>query len=162
MAGVTAQQPVQGGGAGARQTGDEDRALDHDVGVLGVLLPGRFAEQSGHQRVTQEEPRHLAAKFGEIGVAAVGLEKYVEGFAVIVVVGAEVIQPDGLDRRGLQILDRSDVGPACVHALYSPQLTSRVWPVIPLDRSLAMNRIAEATSSSVGRRLRSEFTAAAL
>ena len=32
---------------------------------------------------------------------------------------------------------------------------------MPLDRSLAMNRMAEATSSSVGSRLRSVLTAAA-
>ena len=33
---------------------------------------------------------------------------------------------------------------------------------MPLDRSLAMNRIADATSSSVGSRLRSEFAAVGL
>ena len=167
VARVAAQQPMQCGGAGAGQSGDEDRGGDRHLGVLRILLPRRLAEQSCHQRVAQEEPRHLAADLGEVGVAAVGLQQHRQRLDVVVVVGAEVVEAYGLDGGGLEFLDGPDVGArggrpfARGHALYSPQFTSSVAPVIPLDRSLAMNRMAEATSSSVGRRLRSEFTAAA-
>src|SRR5438874_5183814 len=110
--------------------------------MLRVLLPCRLTQQPRHQRVAQEEPRHLAAQFGEICLTRIRLKQYPERFAVVVVVGAEIIEPTGLDGRGVQILDGPDIGTWC-HALNSPQLTSRVCPVIPLDRALAMNRLAD-------------------
>ena len=159
---VGGEQPVDGGGAGARQPGDEDRPLDGDVGVLRVLLARRLGHQPGHQRIAHEEPLHLAAELGQVGVAPERLQQHAERLAVVVVVDAEIVEAAGLHRRRVQVVDGADIG-ACSHqALYSPQLTSSAWPVMPLDRSLAMNRIAEATSSSVGSRLRSLLTAAAL
>ena len=115
----------------------------------------------GHQCVADEEPRHLAAELGQIGVARIGLEKHAECFAIVVVVTAEIVEAHRFGGRRVQFVDGADVGSGRHQALYSPQLTSRVWPVMPLDRSLAMNRIADATSSSVGSRLRSEFAAVA-
>ena len=160
---VGAHQPVQSGGSGAGQSGDEDRPFDRHVGVLRVLLPRRLGHQPGDQRVADEEAIHLAADLGQIGVAPVGLEQHAERLAVVVVVGAEVVQPARLGRRGVQVVDGADVAVRVLtQALYSPQFTSSACPVMPLDRSLAMNRIAEATSSSVGSRLRSLLTAAAL
>ena len=153
---------MDGGGAGARQTGDEDRPLDRHVDVLRVLLERRLRHQPGHQRIAHEEPLHLAAELGEVGVAAERVEQHAERLAVVVVVDAEIVEAAGLDRRGVQVVDGADVGARSHQALYSPQFTSSAWPVMPLDRSLAMNRIAEATSSSVGSRLRSLLTAAAL
>ena len=100
------------GGAGARQPGDEDRPLDRHVGVLRVLLPRRLGDQPGDQRIAHEEPIHLAAELGQIGVAPVGLEQHPERFAVVVVVDAEIVEPAGLDRRGVQIVDGADIGPA--------------------------------------------------
>ena len=158
---IGGEQPVYRGGAGAGQAGDKDRPLDGDIDVLRVLLPRGLGQQPGHQRVADEEPGHLAAEFGEIGVAPVGLEQHAECFAIVVVVGAEVVETHRLGGRRVQLVDGADVGPGRHQALYSPQLTSRVCPVMPLDRSLAMNRIAEATSSSVGSRLRSDFAAVA-
>ena len=153
---------MDGGGAGARQARHEDRSLDRDIGVLRVLFPRRLGHQPGDQCVAHEEPLHLAAELGEIGVAAVGLEQHAQRFAVVVVVAAEVVEAAGLGGRGVQFIDGADVCAGCRHALYSPQLTSSAWPVMPLDRSLAMNRMAEATSSSVGSRLRSDAAAVAL
>ena len=158
---VCAEQPVQRRGAGAHQSGDEDRPLDGDVGGLRVLLPRGFGQQPGHQRAAQEEPVHLAAQHGKAGFTPVGVQQHLQRFAVVVVVGAEIVEPGQLGGRGVQFFDGADVGAIGHQVWYSPQLTSRVCPVIPLDRSLAMNRIADATSSSVGSRLRSEFAAVA-
>ena len=159
---IGGEQAVDDGRAGAWQPGDEDRPLDLHVCVLRILLPRRLGNQPRDQCVADEEAAHLAAELGQVGVATVGLEQRAERLAIVVVVGAEVVEAARLGRRGVQVVDRTDIRPSSHYALYSPQFTSRAWPVIPLDRSLAMNRIADATSSSVGRRLRSLFTAAAL
>ena len=159
---VGAEQPVQRRGAGAHQPGDEDGPLDGDVGVLRVLLPRGFGQQPGHQRAAQEEAIHLAAQHRQAGFLPVGVQQHAQRFAVVVVVGAEVVEPGQLGGRGVQLIDGRDVGAFVGHQVwYSPQLTSSVCPVMPLDRSLAMNMIADATSSSVGSRLRSEFAAVA-
>ena len=50
MSGVGRQQPMQRSGTCSGEPGDEDRALDRDLGMLGVLLPRRFAQQAGDQR----------------------------------------------------------------------------------------------------------------
>ena len=151
---------MQRRGAGTHQSGDEDRSFDGDVGVLWVLLPRGFRQQPGDQRTAQEEPIHLAAQHRKAGFPLIRVQQHLKRLAVVVVVSAEIVEPDQLGRRGMQVVDGADIG--TFHQLwYSPQLTSRVWPVMPLDRSLAMKRIAEATSSSVGSRLRSEFAAVA-
>ena len=85
VAGVAAQQSVQGRGSGPRQAGDEDRRGDVHRGVLRVLLPRRLADQPCHQRVAQEEPRHLAADHGEAGLPAVGLQQDRESLTVVIV-----------------------------------------------------------------------------
>ena len=59
-------------GSGARQPGDEDRSFDRHVGVLRVLLPCRLRHQPRDERVANEEPAHLAAELGQIGVAPIG------------------------------------------------------------------------------------------
>ena len=162
MAGVGRQQAVQGRGPRARQSGDEDGPHDRNVGVLRVLLERRLGDQPGYEGVADEEAVHLAAELGQLGIAGERVQQHRQGLAVVVVVGAKIVQPAGFGRRGMQILDGPHIGARRHQALYSPQLTSRAWPVIPLDRSLAMNRIAEATSFSVGNRFRSDAAAVAL
>lgn len=125
-----------------------------------MRVPAGLRQQPGHQCTAQEEPVHLAAKLCEIGLGAVGLQQHAKRFAVVVVIGAEVVEADHLGGRGVQIIDGAYIG-AWHQLWYSPQLTSRTWPLIPLARSLARNRTAEATSSSVGSRLRSELAAVA-
>ena len=110
VAGVGREQPVQRRGTGAGQAGDEDRPLDRHVGVLRILLPCRLGHQPGHQRVADEEPAHLAAELGEVGVALIGLQQHAERFAVVVVVGAEIIEADRLGGRCVQVLDGADIG----------------------------------------------------
>ncbi len=149
------------GGAGAGQPGDEDRPLDRNVGVVRVLLPPGLRHQPGGQRAPQIHPTDLAAERRQVGVALVRVEDDREAFAVVVVVRAEIVEADQSRRRLVQVVDRPDVGALSHQALYSPQFTSSVCPVIPLDRSLAKKMIAEATSSSVGSRFRSEFAAVA-
>ena len=107
---IGAQQPMQRGGAGAGQAGDEDRPLDRDIGVLRVLLPRGLGHQPGDQRVAHEEPVHLAAELGQIGVTLEGVEQHAERFAVVVVVDAEIVEPAGLDGRGVQVVDGADIG----------------------------------------------------
>ena len=87
------------------------RSICH-VGVLRILLPRRLGHQSGDQRVADEEAAHLAAELGQVGVAPVGLEQHAERLAIVVVVGAEVVEAAGLGRRGVQIVDGADVGRA--------------------------------------------------
>ncbi len=159
---VGGEQAVDDGGARARQPGDEDRSLDGHVGMLRVLLPRRLRHQPRHQCVAHEEPVHLATEFGQVGIPPERLKQDGQCLAVVVVVDTEIVESARLYRRSVQVVDGADIG-ACSHqALYSPQLTSSACPVIPLDKSLAMNRIAEATSSSVGSRFRSDPAAAAL
>ncbi len=107
---IGGEQPVNGGGAGARQSGHEDRPLGRDVGVLRVLLERRLGHQPGDQRVADEEPLHLAAEFGQVGVAAKRLEQHGERLAVVVVVDAEVVEAGGLHGRRMQVLDGADIG----------------------------------------------------
>lgn len=158
---VGTQQPMQRSGPGAHQSGDEDRPLDDHVGVLRVLLPGRLGQQPCHQRSPQEEPIHLAAQHRETGFAFIRVQQDAQRFAVIVVVTAKVVEAHQLGGRCVQVFDGAYISSISHYVWYSPQLTSKVCPVIPLERSLAKNRIAEATSSSVGNRLRSEFAAVA-
>ena len=101
---------MDGGGAGARQTGHEDRPLDRDVDVLRVLLEGRLGDQPGHQRVADEEPLHLAAELGEVGVVAERIQQHAKRFAVVVIVDAEIIQTTGFYRRCVQVIDGTWVG----------------------------------------------------
>ena len=67
---VRRQQPVDHGGPGTWQAGDEDRPLDRHVDVLRILLERGFRHQTCHQRVPGEEALHLAAELGQISVAA--------------------------------------------------------------------------------------------
>ena len=152
---------MQRRGPGAHQPGDEDGPLDGDVSVLRVLLPRRFGQQPGHQGAAQEETIHLAAQHRKAGLLLVGVQQHAQRFAVVVVVATEVVESGQLGGRGVQLIDGCDVGAFGHQVWYSPQLTSSVCPVMPLDKSLAMNMIADATSSSVGSRLRSEFAAVA-
>lgn len=122
---ITAQQPMQGSSTRTRQSGDENRANYLHPDMFWIPLPRRLAEQPCHQGITQEEPRHLAADFGEIGVPAVRIEKHTKGFPVVVIVGAEILEADGLRRRGVQVFNGADIGTRH-QALYSPQLTSNV------------------------------------
>ena len=158
---VGAEQPMQRRGAGAHQPGDEDGPLDGDLSMLRVLLPRGFRQQPGHQGAAQEEPIHLAAQHRKTGFLPVGVQQHTQRFAVVVVVDAEVVEPGQLGGRGMQLVDGRNVGAFGHQVWYSPQLTSSVCPLMPLDKSLAMNMIADATSSSVGSRLRSEFAAVA-
>jgi hypothetical protein len=48
VGGIGRQQPVQRGGAGPRQPGDEDGTFHRDIGVPGKGLPSRLAEQPRH------------------------------------------------------------------------------------------------------------------
>ena len=105
---VGGEQPVQGGGAGPGQAGDEDRRLDRDLGVLRVRLPGRLAEQPGGQRPAQERPLRLRAERREPRLAGARVEQHRE--AVGVVVGAEVGQAGPPRRRRVQVVDRADAG----------------------------------------------------
>src|SRR4029079_4659197 len=130
--------------------------------VLRVLLPSGLRQQPSDQCIAHEEPRHLAAEFGETRFTRVRVEQHAECFAIVVVVGAEIVEPARLHRRRVQLVDGADVGSRAHQALYSPQFTSSAWPVMPLDRSLAMNRMADATSSPVGSRFRSDAAAVAL
>ncbi|SLH15353.1 Uncharacterised protein [Mycobacteroides abscessus subsp. abscessus] len=84
----------------------------------------------------------------------VGVEQHAQPLAVVV--GAEVVEPDHLARRGVQILDGADVVPAD-HVLcsphqwwYSPALTSRHAPVIARASDEAKNTTASAISSGSG------------
>ena len=104
---VDREEAVQGSSAGARQSGDEDRPLDLDVGVLRMLLPCGFTEQTCHQGAAKEYPRDLAAERRQILVAVVGLEQDRQSFGVIV--DAEVRQSGHPRRRGVEILDGADV-----------------------------------------------------
>ena len=99
---VGRQEAVQCGGAGARQTGDEDGSGDRNVPVLGMLRPGGFREQTRDQRTTKEHPRHLAAERGECFVPRVRLEQYLECLEVLVL--AEIRQARHARRRGMQVL----------------------------------------------------------
>ena len=101
MSRVGAQQPVQRGGAGARQAGDEDGPLDRDVGVLWILLPRRLRQQPSNQRIAHEEPRHLAAQLGEARLARIRVEQNAERLAVVVVFDAEVVESASLRCRGV-------------------------------------------------------------
>lgn len=104
---VDREEAVQGSGARAWQSGDEDRPLDLDVGVFRMLLPRRFAEQTGHQGAAKEYPRDLAAEGRQILVAVVRLEEDRQSLGVIV--DAEVRQAGHPRRRGMEILDGADV-----------------------------------------------------
>src|ERR1700748_460262 len=148
-------------GAGPHPGGGEDGPLNGNLSVLRVLLPRGFRQQPGYQRAAQEEPIHLAAQHRKTGFLPVGVQQHTQRFAVVVIVDAEVVAPGQLGRRGMKFVDGRNVGAFGHQVWYSPQLTSSVCPLMPLDRSLAMNMIADATSSSVGSRLRSEFAAVA-
>ena len=93
------------------------RSIAH-VGVLRVLLARRLGHQPGHQRVAHEEPLHLAAELGEVGVAPVRLEQHAERLAVVVVVDAEIVEAARLGGRGVQVLDGADIG-ACARSTRS-------------------------------------------
>ena len=81
-----------------------------DVGVLRVLLERRLGHQPGHQRVAHEEPVHLAAELGQVGVAPEGLQQHAQRLAVVVVVDAEIVEAARLRRRGVQVVDGADIG----------------------------------------------------
>jgi hypothetical protein len=72
-------------------------------------------------RRAAEEPRHLAAQFGQPASRAYDSSSTAERLAVVVVVGAEVVEPGALVAEAC----RSSTVPTSAHALYSPQLTSR-------------------------------------
>lgn len=90
MGGIGGEQPMQCGGPGTRQPGDEDRPGDRHVDVAGVGLPRRLAQQPRHQRPLEEVPEHLAAEFGEPGLFGVRGEQDRQRLAVPVI--AEIIQ----------------------------------------------------------------------
>jgi hypothetical protein len=154
---VGREQPVQRGGAGPGQAGDEDRRLDRDRRVLRVRPPACLARQPGGQRPAQHRPLRLRAERGEGGVAGARVEQHRQ--PVGVVVGAEVGQAGAPGRGRVQVLDGADpVGAVRLRAgqwWYSPQLTSRHWPVIARAMSLARNTAASAISSGSGSRPRS-------
>src|ERR1700733_15238085 len=158
---VGAEQSMQRRGAGPYQPSDEDRPLDGDLGMLRVLLPRGFRQQPGYQGAAQEEPVHLAAQHRETGFLAVGVQQHTQRFAVVVIVDAEVVEPGQLGGRGRQLAHGRISRENGHQVWYSPQLTSSVCPLMPLGSSRTMNMIADATSSSVGSRLRSEFAAVA-
>ncbi len=166
---VGGEQPVQRRGAGPRQAGNEDRPVDADVRVLGVLPPARLAEQPGRQRAAQEDAVHLGAERGEVLLGGVRLQQH--GEPVTVVVGAEVVQAGEPGRRCVQVVDRPHDTAARrwlpwgrqVRAAprdpaqwwNSPQLTSRHWPVMDRASQDDRNTTASAISSGSGSRRRS-------
>src|SRR5215468_4665904 len=103
---IGGEQPVQGGRAGAGEPGDKDRPLDADVRVLGMLGPGRLAEQPGDQRTAQQRPGHPGSLGGQARVAGVGVQQDRE--AVAVVAGAEIRQPGDLGGRRVQVIGGPD------------------------------------------------------
>ena len=121
---VGADQPVQRRGAGAHQAGDEDRPFDGDVGVLRVLLPRRLRQQSGHQRAAQEEAIHLAAQHRKARVLTVRVQQNLQCFEVVVVVGAEVVQPGQLAGRCLQFIDGGNICPVGAFSHYCAAFSS--------------------------------------
>ena len=146
---VRGEQPVQRGGAGPGQPGDEQRPVEADLLVLRVRPPARLAEQPGRQRAAQHGPHHLAAARGQVRVPLEGGDQL--GQPVGVVVGPEVGQPGDLRRQGVQFVGR---GPG-TQWWYSPQLTSRHCPVIARASGEARNTTASAISSGSGSRRRS-------
>ena len=85
---VRGEQPVQRGGAGPGQPDDEDRPLDADICVSGIVRPPGLAGQPGRQRAADQRSRHPDALGGQPGVPGIGLKQH--GQAVAVVVLAEV------------------------------------------------------------------------
>ena len=77
---------------------------------VGVLLPGDLAEQSGRPGHCAGRTGTSSAEFGEIGVAAVGLQQDRQRLDVVVLIGAEVVESDRFDRRCLEVFDGADVG----------------------------------------------------
>ncbi len=150
---VGRQQPVQRGRAGAGQPGDEDGTIEAGLRVFGVRLPRCLTEQPGHQRAAQEDPLQLPAQRGQARVPGVGVQQH--GEAVAVGVGAELRQAGEPGGRGVQVLDRADAVPLGAHWdstqwWYSPQLTSRHWPVMARAMPEARNTTASAISSGSG------------
>jgi len=156
--GVRGEQPVQRRGAGPRQPGDEDRAVDADLGVFRVRLPGGLAAQPGHQDAAQQRPLCLRAGRRELRVGREGVEQHRE--PVGVVIRAEVGQARAPRRGRVQVLGRTDGvgrfgGVGRDQWWYSPQLTSRHWPVMARAIGEARNTTASAISSGSGSRPRS-------
>ena len=82
-------------------------ALDMDVGVLRVRLPGGLAEQPRGERAAQHAAAHLPAQRGQVRVPLVRAQQGFE--AVGVVVRAEVGQPGDPAGRGVQVGYGADV-----------------------------------------------------
>ena len=143
------QQPVQRGGAGPRQPGDEDRPRRGYRRPGRMRLPPGLAEQPRRQRPAQQGPGRLLAPRRQPGVPGVGLEQHAQ--PVGVVVRAEVRQPGDLARRRVQVVN----GPHGGQWWYSPQLTSRHCPVMARASGEARKTTASATSSGSGSRPRS-------
>ena len=147
---VGRQQPVQRGGAGPGQPGDEQRPGHRDLRVLRVRPPARLAAQPGGQRAAQHGPHHLATARGQVRVPLQRAEQHLE--PVGVVVRPEVGEPGDLRRQGVQFVGR---GQRFTQWWYSPQLTSRHCPVIARASGEARNTTASAISSGSGSRRRS-------
>ena len=80
---VGGHQLAQRGGAGARQADDEDRALDHLVVDLGVLLVGVLDLQPLDQGVADGRVLHHLAHLVEIGLGVQRLDGALQAFAVV-------------------------------------------------------------------------------
>lgn len=93
---VGRNQLAQGGGARARQTEDDDRALDHLVGDLGVLLVGLHDLQPLDEGVADGGVLHDAAEVVEFGFGVQGVDGALEALAVVG--RAEVVEPGGRPR----------------------------------------------------------------
>ena len=124
-----------------------DQARDRDLAYSGCACQAASLEQPGGQRPAQERPLHLRADRREPGLGRVGVEQHRE--PVGVVVGAEVGQAGAPRRRRVQVVDGADAA-FSGQWWYSPQLTSRHWPVIARARSDARNTTASAISSGSG------------
>ena len=105
-AGIGAQQSVQGRGAGARQAGDEDRPLDRDVGMVREPLQRVDREQPPDEPAAQEGALQVVAFRREPGEVRVVVEQ--DPQALLVDRLAEVVQPDRLRSRRMQVLVRAD------------------------------------------------------
>ena len=134
---VGVQQPVQGGGAGARQADHEDRSLDRYVAVLGVLGEARLGEQPPDQRALHLAPVEAVAERGQPGL---GRGEVVDQQAQPLLVrgAAEVVEArsSALLRRRCRRTSRSRLsGASCQLSWNSPQSTLSTIPVTALARS---------------------------
>ncbi len=108
---IDRHQPVQGGGAGARHAGDDDRADDRLRVEARVFLHRLHRLGAAAQDADDLAPGDAAAQLGEAGIVVHRLEQDRQARQVVVraeIVGADLSRHDGVDlvERGAELCGR--------------------------------------------------------